>query len=101
MVVGFCGLTLAFVAAATVLQRRTPAELIGRTVTASALANGLPQVVSIATGALLIQFVDYRVLQIILGVAVTAIALLLILSPWATRAATVGSVRDEGSVRGS
>lgn len=78
MIVGYCGLTWMGVGAATVLQRRTPAELMGRTTTAEAIANGLPQATSIAIGALLINFVDYRVLLLILGGAVAAVALVLL-----------------------
>jgi len=81
MIVGYYGLTAMFVAAATVVQRRTGAAEMGRTSTAVAVANGLPQAISIGVGAVLINYVDYRILQVVLGAAVTVLAGWLLLNP--------------------
>jgi MFS family permease len=60
--VGGWGLPIVIVGITTVLQRRTPAPLVGRaSIAADALFSG-PQTVSIATGSLLVSLVDYRLL---------------------------------------
>jgi MFS family permease len=77
MVVGYLGLIWTFVACDTLVQRRTPARLIGRAATAYSAFIALPQALSIAAGAFLIEHVDYRVLQVTMVSAVTAAGLFL------------------------
>lgn len=90
-VTGF-GLPVAIVGITTILQRRTPAPLMGRvSVAADALLNG-PQTVSIAVGSMLVSLVDYRLLlvMVLLGTLAAAIHL------WRGREATgpVGESRE-------
>lgn len=61
MVVGAC-LPWVLVALYTLVQRRTPMALQGRVYSAFDTLIGVPQTVSIAIGAALIAFVDYRLL---------------------------------------
>ena len=61
MVVGAC-LPWVLVALYTLVQRRTPMVLQGRVYSAFDTLIGVPQTVSIAIGAGLIAFVDYRLL---------------------------------------
>ena len=58
----------------TALQHRTPNQLMGRVSAAFDLVTGLPYVVSIGVGALLVATLDYRVilLGMALGLAVAA-----------------------------
>jgi predicted MFS family arabinose efflux permease len=73
MVAGYLGLIWMFVAFDTLVQRRTPAHLIGRAATASSAFVALPQAVSIAAGAFLIGQLGYRVLQSMMaGVVIAA-----------------------------
>ncbi|HEV2451759.1 MAG TPA: MFS transporter [Streptosporangiaceae bacterium] len=77
MGIGYLGLIWTFVACDTFVQRRTPATLIGRTATASSAFIALPQALSIAAGAFLIQYAGYRLLQVVMVTAVTAAGLFL------------------------
>jgi MFS family permease len=77
MVTGYLGLIWTFVACDTLVQRRTPALLIGRAATASSAFIALPQALSIAAGAFLIAHTDYRVLQLTMVTAVTTAGLFL------------------------
>jgi MFS family permease len=61
--VGF-GLPVFVVAFTTLLQLRTPQALMGRVSTATDVVMGVPQSVSLAAGALLISFFDYRTMYI-------------------------------------
>ena len=61
MVIGAC-LPWVLVALYTLVQRRTPMVLQGRVYSAFDTLIGVPQTVSIAIGAGLIAFVDYRLL---------------------------------------
>jgi MFS family permease len=61
----------------TLIQRLTPAELQGRAFATSELFTGIPQIVAIATGALLIAVVDYRILLAVMA-AITLIAALVL-----------------------
>jgi hypothetical protein len=56
------------VAAFTLIQRRTPTELIGRVDAALTMVAMIPQVLSIALGAALIAVVNYRVLLLVMAV---------------------------------
>ncbi|MCX4470152.1 MFS transporter [Micromonospora sp. NBC_01655] len=61
----------------TLIQRRTPAGLLGRVTTASeALVSG-PQAVSIGAGALLVGVFDYRLLFALVGLTTTAAGIFL------------------------
>ncbi|MDX6365207.1 MAG: hypothetical protein QOK30_283 [Nocardioidaceae bacterium] len=59
VVLGF-GLPVFIVALHTMLQRRTPGYLMGRVSTASDVVLGMPQALSIAVGALLVNLISYR-----------------------------------------
>jgi MFS family permease len=63
LVVGAC-LPWVLVALFTLVQRRTPLALQGRVYSAFDTLIGLPQTISIAAGAGLIAFVDYRLLLV-------------------------------------
>jgi MFS family permease len=56
------GVPLVLVALFTLLQRSTPAALQGRVYSAVEVLVGVPQMVSIAAGAMLVTLVDYRLL---------------------------------------
>ncbi|WP_433887669.1 MFS transporter [Streptomyces sp. CA-111067] len=56
------GLLAVNVGAITLIQRRTPPELLGRVDAAVSLAVLIPQSISIAVGAALVAVVDYRIL---------------------------------------
>lgn len=72
---GVCGLTIPplFIAFNTLIQRRTPDELIGRVSTTVESLLGGPQALSIATGAMLVSVVPY-VYALIAIAAVIAIS---------------------------
>ena len=63
LVVGAC-LPWVLVALFTLVQRRTPLALQGRVYSAFDTLIGLPQTISIAAGAGLIAFIDYRLLLV-------------------------------------
>jgi MFS family permease len=74
LVVVFCGaglmgvgMPLVFVALNTLLQRRSPRDLIGRVSTAVSITLAVPQVGSLALGAVLVVLVDYRVIFAIIA----------------------------------
>ncbi|MFE9201575.1 MFS transporter [Micromonospora sp. NPDC007230] len=68
------GLPAAMVGIMTLIQRRTPADLVGRVSAAlDALASG-PQAVAIGAGALLVGLVDYRLLYGVIGALLVAAA---------------------------
>ena len=69
------------VGAITLIQRRTPAPLLGRVDAALMTAITIPQVVSIALGAALIAIVDYRILLVAMAVVTVAAALYLVGRP--------------------
>lgn len=77
MVGGYLGLIWTFVGHDTLVQRRTPSTLIGRSATAASAFIALPQAVSIAVGAFLIEHFDYRMLQVVMACAVATAGLLL------------------------
>ena len=56
------GMPWTLIALYTLLQRSTPGPLQGRVFAATDLLLGLPQTLSIAAGAALLTFVDYRFL---------------------------------------
>ena len=55
------GIVWAIVALATAYQRRSPSHVQGRVSAAANMLFSVPQTISIAAGAALITFVDYRV----------------------------------------
>lgn len=68
------GLPVSMVGMNTLLQRRTPADLLGRTAVAvDALVSG-PQALAIGLGALLVGVVDYRLLFGATGLAMVFVA---------------------------
>ncbi|HET7385116.1 MAG TPA: MFS transporter [Nocardioidaceae bacterium] len=56
------GLPILIVAYSTMLQLHTPGRLMGRVSTATEVLTTTPQALSIATGALLVTLLDYRVI---------------------------------------
>jgi MFS family permease len=62
MAVAGVGVSFAIVGYLTALQTRTPHELLGRVFAAGETLLSVPQAISIATGAILLGFVDYRLL---------------------------------------
>lgn len=71
-------LALANIAIVTLIQRRTPSDLIGRVDSALTVATTVPQVLSIAVGAALIAVVGYRTLLLVItAVMAVCIAYLL------------------------
>ncbi|NUR10123.1 MAG: MFS transporter [Nocardioidaceae bacterium] len=62
------GIPIAFVAFNTLLQRQTPARLMGRVSTSVEVITTTPQAVSIATGAILVGLLDYRVIFTIIAI---------------------------------
>jgi MFS family permease len=61
VVLGY-SLPLTFIAFMTMLQRRTPQELMGRVSAAVETVMGAPQAISLAVGALLVTLLDYHVI---------------------------------------
>ena len=55
------------VGALTLIQRRTPADLLGRVDAALMIAVTVPQTASIALGAALVAVVDYRLLLAVMA----------------------------------
>ena len=66
------GIPWIVVALFTLLQRTTPGPLQGRVYSAVEVCVGVPQTVSIALGALLVGFVDYRWLLLVEALIVAA-----------------------------
>src|SRR5690606_3820588 len=56
------------VADTTMLQRRTPQELMGRASTAYEAMVGIPQIIAIGVGAALVTVLDYRWILPVMGV---------------------------------
>ncbi|GAA3322047.1 MULTISPECIES: MFS transporter [Paeniglutamicibacter] len=68
------GIPWIFVALVTTRQRLTPARLQGRAAAATNLVLNVPQLASIAAGALLVSVVDYRWLMLIAGLVIAGCA---------------------------
>ena len=68
MVLIGAGLPVTVICITTILQRRTPSEIQGRVFTTFEMLTGVPQVTSIAVGAALVAFVDFRVLLTVMAV---------------------------------
>lgn len=65
------GLPLMIIALMTLLQRRTPAAIMGRVSTAFDVVLGTPQTVSIAVGAGLVTLLDYRLIFALMAAVCT------------------------------
>jgi len=65
------GLPWFIVGTSTLVQRATPADLQGRVASAVGTMLGVPQVVSIALGAVLISVSDYRLLLLLMAAVLT------------------------------
>jgi MFS family permease len=63
------------VAYMTMLQRRTPQALMGRVSTAAEVLMATPQAISLGTGALLVVWLDWRVIWFAIGAVVIGAAL--------------------------
>ncbi len=70
MTVAGAGLTLEGVARTTLVQRRSPAHLVGRVSTALESLTGFTQLLSLLGGAVLVSLVDYRLLLAVVGLTV-------------------------------
>jgi MFS family permease len=66
------GLAWLIVGFGTSIQLRTPGRLQGRVASAADTLISTPQTISIALGATLVAFVDYRVLVVVMAVVVVA-----------------------------
>ena len=75
------GLPWIMIGYSTLLQRRTPAALMGRVSTTADLVLGVPNTLSIAAGALLIAVVDYRLLLLVAAAGLLASGLVLLREP--------------------
>jgi MFS family permease len=71
-VVAGCGVSWAVVGYTTAVQLRTPAALQGRVSSAADVLVGVPQTISVALGAGLIGFVDYRMLIVVMAAVTVA-----------------------------
>jgi MFS family permease len=78
IVVAGCGVSWLIVGLATAIQVRTPLRLQGRVASAADVFVSTPQTVSIALGALLVSFVDYRILVVTMAAVVSCCAAYLI-----------------------
>jgi MFS family permease len=78
IVVSGCGVSWLIVGLATATQVRTPLRLQGRVASAADVFVSTPQTVSIALGAMLVSFVDYRLLVLAMAGVVSCCALYLI-----------------------
>ena len=74
MVLIGAGLPVTVICITTILQRRTPSAIQGRVFTTFEMLTGVPQVTSIAVGAALVAFVDFRVLLTVMAVGLGAAA---------------------------
>ncbi len=77
---GLLGLCIVWVnvGALTLIQRRTPAGLLGRVDSALTIAVTVPQTASIALGAALVAVVDYRFLLVVMAAVIVISAVCLI-----------------------
>lgn len=89
------------VAFTTAAQRHTPPQLQGRVTAAWTMLILTPQTISIAAGAALIAFVDYRTMLLVIMAVLGACALLLLIRPAAepapAKAVPAGTALDEAA----
>jgi MFS family permease len=91
---GLLGLSIVWVnvGAITLIQRRTPADLLGRVDAALTIAITVPQTVSIALGAALVAVVDYRLLLATMAVVIVIAAAYLAGEPRARKSPESGAM---------
>ena len=91
---GLLGLSIVWVnvGAITLIQRRTPADLLGRVNAALTIAITVPQTVSIALGAALVAVVDYRLLLATMAVVIVIAAAYLAGEPRARKSPESGAM---------
>jgi MFS family permease len=89
------GLPVLMVAGMTLMQRRTPARIMGRVSAAADVVLGAPQTVSIAVGAVLVGILDYRYLVGIIAAATVLGAIGLWTSTRRARAGLAAPVESE------
>jgi len=77
------------------IQVHTPPRLQGRVNAAWTMLILTPQTASITAGAVLISFVDYRLLLVVISVIIGACALLLLIRPAPEPVATADGLPDE------
>jgi predicted MFS family arabinose efflux permease len=82
LLAGFVGPWVS-VAAITAIQRRTPADLLGRVSGAFGLSLTVPQVASVGLGAALIAVLNYRILLLAVAAVAAASVLFLLSQPQA------------------
>ena len=85
------------VAFTTAAQRHTPPQLQGRVTAAWTMLILTPQTISIAAGAVLIAFVDYRTMLLVIMAVIGACALFLLIRPAAEPAPAAADARSSGS----
>jgi MFS family permease len=68
---------LVIVAFMTLIQRRTPLRLMGRTSTAVEVVMGTPQAASLAFGSVLVSLVSYHVIFLVMAIVIAGAALYL------------------------
>lgn len=88
------GLVWLVVGFGTAVQVHTPPRLQGRVNAAWTMLIVTPQTVSIAAGAALISFVDYRMLLTVIAAVIGACALLLLIRPAPEPVAAAGRLPD-------
>jgi MFS family permease len=74
------GIPLLIVAYTTILQKQTPGHLMGRVSTTTEVFTTTPQALSIATGALLVTLVDWRLIFALMAAGTVVAAGYLVLS---------------------
>lgn len=84
------------VAAITAIQRRTPADLLGRVSGAFGLSLTVPQVASVGLGAALIAVVNYRILLVAVAVVAAAAVAFLVSQPQVRRRAPEAEPAGDG-----
>lgn len=84
------------VAAITAIQRRTPADLLGRVSGAFGLSLTAPQVASVGLGAALIAVVNYRILLVAVAVVAAAAVAFLVSQPQVRRRAPEAEPAGDG-----
>ncbi|MEU4546502.1 MFS transporter [Nonomuraea dietziae] len=70
MALAGAGLTLSSVAVRTLLQRRSPDEVVGRVSTAFDALGGGAQLLSVAAGAAMVTLIDHRLLLVVVSTTV-------------------------------
>lgn len=84
---------LLIVAYNTLLQKQTPGRLMGRVSTTTELLTTVPQALSIATGALLVTLLDYRIIFALMGIG-TLVAAGYLLTSLRGRLGPVGGIES-------